>query len=216
MAETIEAITRVDIPVVGHVGLTPQCGHRMGGHKVQGRASRLRGRRARAADRGRVRRRAGGRVRRRARGHAARPRGRDHRASCRSRRSASAPVPTATARCSCCTTCSGLSELPAKFAKRYAELAPAAIEAAEAYVGEVKERRVARRRALVPLTSATRRDLRARPRRARGDAGVDGAAPGRRAGASRSCRRWARCTTGTCSLIERPSATADASSCRSS
>ncbi len=39
MAETIEAITRVDIPVVGHIGLTPQSYHRMGGHRVQGRRS---------------------------------------------------------------------------------------------------------------------------------------------------------------------------------
>ena len=39
MAETIDAITRVDIPVVAHIGLTPQSYHRMGGHKVQGRAS---------------------------------------------------------------------------------------------------------------------------------------------------------------------------------
>jgi 3-methyl-2-oxobutanoate hydroxymethyltransferase len=37
MAETIRAIARVDIPVMGHVGLTPQSVHRMGGHKVQGR-----------------------------------------------------------------------------------------------------------------------------------------------------------------------------------
>ena len=39
MADTIEAISRVDIPVVGHIGLTPQSVHRMGGHKVQGRTS---------------------------------------------------------------------------------------------------------------------------------------------------------------------------------
>jgi len=37
MADTIEAISRIDIPVVGHIGLTPQSFHRMGGHKVQGR-----------------------------------------------------------------------------------------------------------------------------------------------------------------------------------
>jgi 3-methyl-2-oxobutanoate hydroxymethyltransferase len=37
MADAIEAITRVDIPVMGHIGLTPQSFHRMGGHKVQGR-----------------------------------------------------------------------------------------------------------------------------------------------------------------------------------
>jgi len=37
MARTIEAIAAIDIPVVGHVGLTPQSVHRMGGHRVQGR-----------------------------------------------------------------------------------------------------------------------------------------------------------------------------------
>jgi 3-methyl-2-oxobutanoate hydroxymethyltransferase len=37
MAETIDAISRIDIPVMGHIGLTPQSVHRMGGHKVQGR-----------------------------------------------------------------------------------------------------------------------------------------------------------------------------------
>ena len=35
--KTIGAITRCDIPVVGHVGLTPQSVHRMGGYRVQGR-----------------------------------------------------------------------------------------------------------------------------------------------------------------------------------
>lgn len=39
MAETINAIVNVDIPVMGHVGLTPQSYHRMGGHKVQGRGA---------------------------------------------------------------------------------------------------------------------------------------------------------------------------------
>lgn len=39
MADTIQAITRVDIPVIGHIGLTPQSYHRMGGHKVQGKKS---------------------------------------------------------------------------------------------------------------------------------------------------------------------------------
>jgi 3-methyl-2-oxobutanoate hydroxymethyltransferase len=37
VAATIERIAAVDIPVIGHVGLTPQSVHRMGGHKVQGR-----------------------------------------------------------------------------------------------------------------------------------------------------------------------------------
>ena len=38
VAESIAAITRMDIPVMGHIGLTPQSYHRMGGHRVQGRA----------------------------------------------------------------------------------------------------------------------------------------------------------------------------------
>lgn len=37
VAETIRAIVDIDIPVVGHVGLTPQSVHRMGGFRVQGR-----------------------------------------------------------------------------------------------------------------------------------------------------------------------------------
>ncbi len=37
MADTIRALTAVDIPVMAHIGLTPQSVHRMGGHKVQGR-----------------------------------------------------------------------------------------------------------------------------------------------------------------------------------
>ena len=39
MAETIRRLVDVDIPVMGHVGLTPQSIHRMGGHRVQGRRS---------------------------------------------------------------------------------------------------------------------------------------------------------------------------------
>jgi len=34
---TIRAIARCDIPVMGHVGLTPQSVHRMGGYRIQGR-----------------------------------------------------------------------------------------------------------------------------------------------------------------------------------
>jgi 3-methyl-2-oxobutanoate hydroxymethyltransferase len=37
MAETVRAIVNMDIPVVGHIGLTPQSIHRMGGYRVQGR-----------------------------------------------------------------------------------------------------------------------------------------------------------------------------------
>jgi 3-methyl-2-oxobutanoate hydroxymethyltransferase len=36
--KAIDAIVRADIPVMGHIGLTPQSYHRMGGNKVQGRS----------------------------------------------------------------------------------------------------------------------------------------------------------------------------------
>jgi 3-methyl-2-oxobutanoate hydroxymethyltransferase len=41
MADTIAAISQIDIPVVGHIGLTPQSYHRMGGNRIQGRTSGL-------------------------------------------------------------------------------------------------------------------------------------------------------------------------------
>lgn len=39
VADKIAAITAADIPVMGHIGLTPQSYHRMGGNKIQGRTS---------------------------------------------------------------------------------------------------------------------------------------------------------------------------------
>jgi 3-methyl-2-oxobutanoate hydroxymethyltransferase len=36
-AERVRALTAAEIPVVGHIGLTPQSLHRMGGYRVQGR-----------------------------------------------------------------------------------------------------------------------------------------------------------------------------------
>jgi 3-methyl-2-oxobutanoate hydroxymethyltransferase len=37
VAETIRAISDMDVPIMAHIGLTPQSVHRMGGYKVQGR-----------------------------------------------------------------------------------------------------------------------------------------------------------------------------------
>jgi len=37
IAETVRSLVAMDIPVMGHVGLTPQSVHRMGGFKVQGK-----------------------------------------------------------------------------------------------------------------------------------------------------------------------------------
>jgi 3-methyl-2-oxobutanoate hydroxymethyltransferase len=42
MLETIARIVTCEIPVMGHVGLTPQAIHRMGGHRVQGRGDESR------------------------------------------------------------------------------------------------------------------------------------------------------------------------------
>lgn len=39
MADRVAAIVDADIPVMGHIGLTPQSYHRMGGNRIQGRTS---------------------------------------------------------------------------------------------------------------------------------------------------------------------------------
>jgi 3-methyl-2-oxobutanoate hydroxymethyltransferase len=41
MKDVIRAITDIDIPVMGHIGLTPQSVHSMGGYKVQKEEERL-------------------------------------------------------------------------------------------------------------------------------------------------------------------------------
>lgn len=42
MEDVIKAICTIDIPVMGHIGLTPQSVHRMGGYKVQGKEEKQR------------------------------------------------------------------------------------------------------------------------------------------------------------------------------
>ena len=130
-AEAIAAIVRADIPVMGHVGLTPQSVHRFGGFKVQRQEEQLLARREGG--------RAGRRVRDRGRVRAARARRRRSRRRCRSRRSASAPGRAATARCWCLQDMLGLyGDLRPKFVKRYADLGAAVRKAIEAYCQEVQ------------------------------------------------------------------------------
>ncbi len=138
MAETIEAITRVDMPVVGHIGLTPQSYHRMGGHKVQGKKSGFE---------------AGGRERLLEDAHAVEQAGacavvvegvpRDL------AKEITAKLSIPTIGIGAGPDCNGqvlvlhdvlgLSDITLKFTKHYADLRTAAIEATEAYVREVRD-----------------------------------------------------------------------------
>jgi 3-methyl-2-oxobutanoate hydroxymethyltransferase len=138
MAETIEALTRVDIPVVGHIGLTPQSYHRMGGHKVQGRHAGFE---------------AGGRERLIEDAFAVEQSGafalviegvpRDLAAEITNK--LSIPTigigagPDCDGQVLVLHDVLGLTELRLKFTKQFADLRAAAIEAAGAYVAEVKQ-----------------------------------------------------------------------------
>lgn len=39
IAKTVKRLVELDIPVMGHIGMTPQSVHRMGGYKVQGKST---------------------------------------------------------------------------------------------------------------------------------------------------------------------------------
>lgn len=43
ITKTVRRLVELDIPVMGHVGMTPQSVHRMGGYKVQGKSNSLDG-----------------------------------------------------------------------------------------------------------------------------------------------------------------------------
>ena len=138
MADTIQAITRVDIPVIGHIGLTPQSYHRMGGHKVQGKQSGFE---------------AGGRERLLEDAHAVEQSGafavvvegvpRDL------AKEITAKLSIPTIGIGAGPDCDGqvlvlhdvlgLSELTLKFTKRYADLRNEAIHATEAFINEVRD-----------------------------------------------------------------------------
>lgn len=136
MADTIAAISRVDIPVVGHIGLTPQSYHRMGGHKVQGRRSGFE---------------AGGRERLLEDAHAVEEAGavavvvegvpRDLAAEITSK--VSIPTigigagPECDGQVLVLHDVLGLSDMTLKFTKHYGDLRSAAVDATRAYVSEV-------------------------------------------------------------------------------
>ena len=131
----IEAIVDAEIPVMGHIGLTPQSVHAMGGFKVQGReheaALALVADAKALAARRLLRHRARGRARR---GGAPGDRGR-RRADDRHRRRAG----IATARCSCSTTCSGIEDrIAPKFVRRYATLKSDAVAAMGTFADDVR------------------------------------------------------------------------------
>ena len=108
VASTVARLVDAGIPVMGHVGLTPQSVHTLGGYRSQGKepAGATLARRLPRAGRGR-------RVRGRARVHPRRARAAIS-ALLRSPRSASAPVRAATARCRSSTTCSAWGRLHAE------------------------------------------------------------------------------------------------------
>lgn len=138
MADTIAAITRVDIPVIGHIGLTPQSYHRMGGHKVQGRVSGFE---------------AGGRERLLEDAHAVEQAGASAMViegiplDLAAEITAKVSVPTigigAGPHCDgqvlVLHDVLGLSDLTLKFTKQYANLRDLAVAATEAYISEVRD-----------------------------------------------------------------------------
>ena len=139
MAATVAFLARRGIPVMGHVGLTPAVGQRLGGYRAQGRSGQ-------EADAIASRRRRGGRGRR--------LRHRDREAPSSRWRAASPPTsPVPTIGIGASPACDGqilvtedmlglFADFTPKFVKRYAELGRR---------GRARQRRLCRRRARAPL-----------------------------------------------------------------
>ena len=137
MAETVRALVDRGIPVIGHLGLTPQSVHALGGYRVQGRdaapAERL------LADAAALEE--AGACARRARAAARGARAADHGSRSPFRRSASAPGAGCDGQVLVLHDMLGLNEkFNPKFLKRYAELGEAVRDG-----GPVLRRRGARR-----------------------------------------------------------------------
>ena len=138
MADTIAAIARVDIPVVGHIGLTPQSYHRMGGHRVQGReAGHEAGGRDRLLDDAVAIEQAGA--------FAVVIEGVPRSLAAEITAKISIPTigigagPDCDGQVLVLHDVLGLTDLRLKFAKQFADLRAASIDAARTYVGEVKD-----------------------------------------------------------------------------
>ena len=121
---------------MGHIGLTPQSIHALGGFKVQGK--QLDAAQALADDAVALAEAGCFAIVLECVPDARRPH--DHRVGRASRRSASAPAATATARCSCGTTCSASrpGRRRPKFVRAYAELERDATEAIEQFCADVR------------------------------------------------------------------------------
>ncbi|HEY2774079.1 MAG TPA: 3-methyl-2-oxobutanoate hydroxymethyltransferase [Candidatus Binatia bacterium] len=138
MADVVRRLCDIDIPVMGHIGLTPQSVHRMGGHKVQGRrGGHAAGGRDRLLEDAQILEEAGA--------FAIVLEGMP--ADLAAQITASVAIPTigigAGAGCDgqvlVMHDLLGLEErLAPKFVKRYGDLAGAAVEAFSQYVGEVR------------------------------------------------------------------------------
>jgi 3-methyl-2-oxobutanoate hydroxymethyltransferase len=137
VADQLAAIARVDIPVMGHIGLTPQSYHRMGGHRVQGRRSGSEaGHRERLIEDAFAVEQAGA--------FAIVIEGVPRDLAAEISRKLSIPTigigagPDCDGQVLVLHDVLGLSDVELKFAKRYAELSATAIEATATYVSEVK------------------------------------------------------------------------------
>ena len=133
MVPEVELLVRAGIPVMGHIGFTPQSEHVLGGYRVQGRgdgadgliedALALRGRRGASRSSWRWCRR---------------PSRRGSPRRCASRRSASAPAPHCDAQVLVWQDMAGLRGGRApRFVKKYADLRGDLKDAAQAYAADV-------------------------------------------------------------------------------